>query len=884
MNRSTKPARRLPLSAFVGLPLLLALNMQAQIAVQDGLTALVSSGAGPAVNKAFTVTPGASVLVVLLQDRQNSVTDAEPATITWNGTNILTQDTNSFANVSNYRSMAMYHLFNPPSGSGNITATYPVANNTIVVTALTLNGVNPNIAPVILQTNSGTLATYTSLSVTTSGITAGAWGVFGSIWGNTSALTVTNGGNGVVATLASTALGGSSINVGYVTNLNAGTLAMGVTNAGPTKGCLIAEIFAPSPPSPPSISTQPRSQTIFTNGSPKFTVGATGAPPLNYQWFTNGTDFPLSNGGHLTGATNNVLMIANATQANAGNYFVVVTNLYGAATSSVANLAFMPPSGAYESAVMTTAPPPFAYYTFSETNDPGGGGLVAQDSVGSFNGTYGVASQNGFYGIMGPQATADGLPGFPDGNTALGLTGTPNSAVTLPAFNFNNGAGANVLTITAWIHPNGQMPNGAGVVFCRGGSTISGLAYLDNTNNILGYNWANDSQNYTWNSGLVPPIGMWSLVALVVTPTNATVYLFNTNNGMLSSTHVYNHVVQKFDAPTSIGYESYATSRVFNGAIDEVALFNQALTPGQLGALLYTVLPGPMPPIVVFPTWNPASISFGQSSSITVSAFGTPPLSYQWMAGLVGSGIYTNLTDGGNIAGATSATLTVNNAQLANALDYVVVVTNIYGAITSAVPATLTVSAPVPPTNSTLNGLALTPPMGWNAWNHFQFSIDDAIVRATADAMATNGMIQTMVCKPVRTCRAATVMNILTPIPLRLGGWIISNTIIAPCRRGMFPKMTMPEWPTRCGRPAGPSPSASVIGHLFPGSRALAISGARPGISAVLLRVSPAIKVAIAHRHSSPGRVTGTTRTCSKSAMAASHSSKINRISACGAS
>lgn len=37
-------------------------------------------------------------------------------------------------------------------------------------------------------------------------------------------------------------------------------------------------------------------------------------------------------------------------------------------------------------------------------------------------------------------------------------------------------------------------------------------------------------------------------------------------------------------------------------------------------------------------------------------------------------------------------------------------------------------------------GLAATPPMGWNSWNHFADKIDDATVRAQADAMAANGM------------------------------------------------------------------------------------------------------------------------------------------------
>ena len=35
---------------------------------------------------------------------------------------------------------------------------------------------------------------------------------------------------------------------------------------------------------------------------------------------------------------------------------------------------------------------------------------------------------------------------------------------------------------------------------------------------------------------------------------------------------------------------------------------------------------------------------------------------------------------------------------------------------------------------------AATPPMGWNSWNHFAARIDDATVRAQADAMVASGM------------------------------------------------------------------------------------------------------------------------------------------------
>jgi alpha-galactosidase len=38
------------------------------------------------------------------------------------------------------------------------------------------------------------------------------------------------------------------------------------------------------------------------------------------------------------------------------------------------------------------------------------------------------------------------------------------------------------------------------------------------------------------------------------------------------------------------------------------------------------------------------------------------------------------------------------------------------------------------------NGLARTPPMGWNSWNKFAGRVDDATVRSIADAMAGSGM------------------------------------------------------------------------------------------------------------------------------------------------
>lgn len=38
------------------------------------------------------------------------------------------------------------------------------------------------------------------------------------------------------------------------------------------------------------------------------------------------------------------------------------------------------------------------------------------------------------------------------------------------------------------------------------------------------------------------------------------------------------------------------------------------------------------------------------------------------------------------------------------------------------------------------NNLALTPPMGWNSWNHFADKVNDSIVRSAADALVSSGL------------------------------------------------------------------------------------------------------------------------------------------------
>ena len=95
-------------------------------------------------------------------------------------------------------------------------------------------------------------------------------------------------------------------------------------------GSYSALILSQTPEGPPTVTVSPQNLTVLAGSNGMFTASAYGFPPLNYQW-QNGS-------GAITGATNATLQITNAQLTNAGNYSVVVSNLFGSATSSVVTL------------------------------------------------------------------------------------------------------------------------------------------------------------------------------------------------------------------------------------------------------------------------------------------------------------------------------------------------------------------------------------------------------------------------------------------------------------------------------------------------------------------------------------------------------------------
>jgi len=90
---------------------------------------------------------------------------------------------------------------------------------------------------------------------------------------------------------------------------------------------------------PPFTLTQPTNVTILAGGNADFSATVIGANPLAYQWQQGGTD--LVNGTGINGSTTTNLTLTSVTSSGAADYTLVITNVYGAVTSSVAVLSVL---------------------------------------------------------------------------------------------------------------------------------------------------------------------------------------------------------------------------------------------------------------------------------------------------------------------------------------------------------------------------------------------------------------------------------------------------------------------------------------------------------------------------------------------------------------
>ena len=146
-------------------------------------------------------------------------------------------------------------------------------------------------------------------------------------------------------------------------------------------------------------------------------------------------------------------------------------------------------------------------------------------------------------------------------------------------------------------------------------------------------------------------------------------------------------------------------------------------------------------------TSQPASstVTAGQQASFTVAATGTAPFSYQWQKMV--SGNWNNVTNGGDITGATTATLSFSASVAADAGQYRVSVTNTAGNATSnTVTLTVNLAAPTGLTATAGNtqvALSWTAVSGATSYNVYRSTASGGEVKINTSAVTTTSYTDT---------------------------------------------------------------------------------------------------------------------------------------------
>lgn len=398
-------------------------------------------------------------------------------------------------------------------------------------------------------------------------------------------------------------------------------------------------------PLPPSITQHPASQTAYVGDQVTLAAAATGSTPLSYQWWFGGNA--------LQAGTNASLVLPSVQVADAGSYWVTVSNLAGNATSSNAVLSVLIPE---------CTPVPAGLVGWWRGEETPEDAITTNDAA-----------------IYGGNNYAAGRVG-----AGFEFKGHTNFAriPAAPALNVSVGSG---LTIEGWIYPRdiagfhpiwewsdrltgsaigahlwiGRLPSSNGELFA----------------NIVG---SDNSQHPFWTGNGVLAPNVWQHVALTYDKTSGIARILR--NGQVVAQVNLGSFTPKTDIDVFIGRRpgdspgDWTYNTWFNGVLDELSLYDRALGTNEIAAIYAARGEGKcaLPPTVLAVTPPSALVNEGETVSFTVSATGVGPLSYQWQHG------------GVDLAGANAATLVLSNIAYAQAGNYRVAVSNAGGVTLSS--------------------------------------------------------------------------------------------------------------------------------------------------------------------------------------------------------
>ncbi len=448
-----------------------------------------------------------------------------------------------------------------------------------------------------------------------------------------------------------------------------------------------------------AIATQPRSVTNNVGDYSPFNVAVdnnNSTLPVAYQWQLYGTNLPS--------ATNATFTITNSQIANNGPYSVVISNVIGFTTSSIAYLQVQSlPAVDITSGLV-------GYWKF----DDGAGSSTAADS--SVNGNTGTLTSFADLNACWVPGLTNGALFFNGDASAQDLVAIPAvGSPAPPALDFYTNLS---FSIALWV--NAQLPqtNGAGIV--AKGTGNGGEQYVIDINGTTYRFYVRNTNGPSFVvTTAVTPNGTWQhLIASFDAVKGIQDFYVN---GQIAGVTVAPLTLISNAHEVSIGNRQAGTAgygNAFTGAIDDLRFYNRALTSADAAALYLTG--GVYPPSFSLQPTNSALYA-GDNVRLATIVSGTAPILYQWK------------TNNVSIPGATNAILLLTNVQLGNAASYTLIASNTYGVATSSV-AVLTIS-PWTPTDAlagywkfdeTTGGTAADSSPNANNANLVSFAFDDS--------------------------------------------------------------------------------------------------------------------------------------------------------------
>lgn len=405
--------------------------------------------------------------------------------------------------------------------------------------------------------------------------------------------------------------------------------ALGATEIAAIYGAAISG-KCPLPPTPPIIATQPANQTVYAGSTASFNVFAGGTQPLDYSWHFGGTN--------IGWGTNATLALTNVGSSNAGSYYVTVSNALGATNSSAA--------------VLTVTPAPLCAPPQASLVGWWPGQNNANDETGVNNG---ILMNGGWYypGEVGQAFCFNGS------NQYVQIPDSPSlrpASLTLECwFSVSNTASAGNVLISK---PVGTGTNDSFELWLGHGKLYANVGTSTTKGPVLSYNFT-------------PTAGVWYHAAFTYDSVSDLDTLFF--NGSPAAVSQPNLKIGYDSSPLLIGINSAngVLTTPFAGRIDEVSIYNQALTYAEIAAIYQAGTNGKCPLPLAAPAFvvQPESQSAGVGGSVAFSATasGTAPLRYQWN------------DNGAAVPNATNSTLTLTNLQLTNAGNYTLTASNYAG-------------------------------------------------------------------------------------------------------------------------------------------------------------------------------------------------------------